>query len=138
MVVACKYCFNIAILALFCVGCVAGGSYRQSTWINANRGSDWDIDSALCLEYSEIFSDEDWSEVKKIKEDAYRLKAASLQVNQGVSRNSSGEALYFASEAIAGLMSFVAHSDESSAEAEVRENKFSSCMAEKNWQNSAH
>ncbi len=127
---------NRLIYGLFlvvCVGCGAGTSYQRGSWIHSNSESDWDIDSAVCLGQSDTVTEEDERAIKSIKERARDLKSAATTITRSVDQTISREA-DLALVVLSGLISFRGNFDEQTADEKVRENKFSSCMAEKGWE----
>ncbi len=130
-------CRQIIISGLFllCVGCGAGTSYQPGSWMHQQREADWDVDSAICLQRSATFVEEDREAIERIKERA-RDKRDSANVAAKTTQaagSAMGETERIALRLLSGAMSFGGTMDEQTAEEKVRENKFAACMKEKGW-----
>jgi len=122
-------------LCLLCAGCGAGTSYQHGSWRHQQQEADWDVDSAVCLQRSETFTDEDMETIERIKERG-RGKKESARVADKASQSAGsdiGESERLALKLASGAMNFLGALDEQTAEEKVRESKFSACMEEKGW-----
>lgn len=118
-----------------CVGCTAlllgacaGEVYRPSTWMHAAPDTDFDVDSALCLERSELTAD-----------DAKRV--AQIRANASTYGEVFGDAAYHSSyvgdhdaaELLSFIGSLIASHQSTTAEEKVRSLKFAECMVARGW-----
>jgi len=103
--------------------------------MHQQQEADWDVDSAVCLQRSETFTDEDMETIERIKERG-RGKKESARVADKASQSAGsdiGESERLALKLASGAMNFLGALDEQTAEEKVRESKFSACMEEKGW-----
>ncbi len=118
-------------LAVMLAGC-AGGAYKQGNWANSDVESDWDIDSAVCLQHAENLTQDDLDEINRIKQESE--EAAST-----IGQTASGFGDYYDDSGISSYLSAAAGifggAKSSSAEETVKEQKFSACLEDKGWEN---
>ncbi len=117
-------------LAVMLAGC-AGGAYKQGNWVNSGVESDWDIDSAVCLQHAENLTQDDLDEINRIKQESKKVASVAGQVASGLGDYDDSGILSYLS-ATTGMFG---GARSSSAEETVKEKKFSACLEDKGWAN---
>ncbi len=110
-------------------GCATGSVYKQSDWSNSNDESDWDIDSVVCLEYSEHLTVDDQEKIAEIQATAAEAASSVGGSLDTVAAVTDNEYLGYASS----IVSAFSTSKSVTAEEQVKQDKFAKCMKDKNW-----
>ena len=120
------------LFVVFMAGC-AGGAYQPSNWAHSAGDADWDIDSAVCLQHSENFTEYDRQEIEKLKREA---EANAETVLSAASTLSYDDDLDSAASVVSGLFGAIAGGKISTIEETYKEDRFASCLRAKGWRKS--
>lgn len=116
----------ILLTAISLTIAACGSTYKRAAWTNSVAESDWDIDSAICLQKSQKLNKSDLERVNQIKSESDEMK----QVLQHNAQQSGGSD---AANVINVLGAMFAESTKATAEDSVKDEKFEKCLKNKGW-----
>ena len=118
---------TVLLFAVFMAGC-AGGAYQPSNWAHSDGDTDWDIDSAVCLQHSENLTEYDREEIEKLKREAEANAETTLSALSQYDDDPDSTV-----SIVIGLFGAIAGGKISTIEETYKEDRFASCLRAKGW-----
>lgn len=111
-------------------------SYKKTGWTNASKESDWDLDSAICLQKSQQLDDNDLQKIVAIKLEAQQNAASLNQMRFQQLNQDQQSGVTNVINAINTIRTMFATSREVAAEETIKEENFARCLENRSWSKS--